>query len=235
MNIREVYKARAISTFTYKKLCHDTGLRFSLAKRCISILLEEKLCEFVGKGKRTLRFVTLQNYRSKWFNVKTDRTNISGDYSFGEKIKLIEKILCALSIVETSNRKSFAKQKIIARRNPGSVQMYKDAVRACAKCGYSKQYFSERGYSYEAIAAKLGISVTTALDVVKFGVNNGFFTKTVRRTISRVEAKIAKNFDYSEIKAIRGKATLYFRDYAGRTHCLIVRPNLYTPIASMAQ
>ena len=91
-------------------------------------------------------------------------------------VKTVERSLQALQVVFMQQRKDFCKHTIHNAHSGFNPKKIKAARKACRKYGFGDKYV-ERGLSYATIARKLGLSVTTAFNVVKQGVKRKYFKK----------------------------------------------------------
>ena len=91
-------------------------------------------------------------------------------------VKTVERSLQALQVVFLQQRKDFCKHTIHNAHSGFNPKKIKAARKACRKYGFGDKYV-ERGLSYATIARKLGLSVTTAFNVVKYGVLKKYFKK----------------------------------------------------------
>ena len=91
-------------------------------------------------------------------------------------VKTVERSLQALQVVFLQQRKDFCKHTIHNAHSGFNPKKIKAARKACRKYGFGNKYV-ERGLSYATIARKLGLSVTTAFNVVKQGVKRKYFKK----------------------------------------------------------
>ena len=91
-------------------------------------------------------------------------------------VKTVERSLQALQVVFLQQRKDFCKHTIHNAHSGFNPKKIKAARKACRKYGFGDKYV-ERGLSYATIARKLGLSVTTAFSVVKYGTVKKYFKK----------------------------------------------------------
>ena len=106
-------------------------------------------------------------------NVKLGERKV--EYS---SLKSVEYSLQAILVVVIQSRKDFAQRTI--RNAHGASHDYKvvNAARyAARKFGFGFEYV-EKGLSYKTIAKKLGVSIKTAVEIVKFAVKRTILKKT---------------------------------------------------------
>ena len=92
-------------------------------------------------------------------------------------LKSVEYSLQAILLVQIQLRKDFAKQTIRnAHGASHDFKVVKAARDAARKFGYGFEYI-ERGLSYRTIAKKIGVSIKSAVEIVKFAAKRTFLKK----------------------------------------------------------
>lgn len=115
-------------------------------------------------------------------------------------VKTVERSLQALQVVFLQQRKDFCKHTIHNAHNGFNSKKIKAARKASRKYGFGDKYI-ERGLSYATIARKLGLSVTTAFNVVKQGAKRKYF----------------KNFTHFVRTFLKGVYGMYIEGYTFTT------------------
>lgn len=162
-----------VKDWTINKLHALTGVSAEAVKARIATLRDMELVEEVGIGKKHLVFKSLhshtahRNIQIKDIEFKQDKNLKKNAYA--QEVKNVEHVLTAILLVEIQRRKDFAKQMIQQKQNPRSKKEYKDAVKVCNNFGFGEN-FVNKGISYKFMAAKLGISMFKAVQIVKFAV-----------------------------------------------------------------
>ena len=105
-------------------------------------------------------------------------------------VKTVERSLQALQVVFMQQRKDFCKHAIHNAHHGFNPKKIKAARKACRKYGYGDKYV-ERGLSYETMAKRLSVSVSTIFNIVKLGVKKKFFKKFT-------------HFEWTFIKGVNG-------------------------------
>jgi len=123
------------------------------------------------EGKALVLRSIVSNHAKR--NVKLGERKV--EYS---SLKSVEYSLQAILVVVIQSRKDFAQRTI--RNAHGASHDYKvvKAARdAARKFGFGFEYV-EKGLSYKTIAKKLGVSIKTAVEIVKFAVKRTILKKT---------------------------------------------------------
>ena len=186
-------------------------------RRLMCILIDNDLCELVGRNKTTLR---LRSIRTKWKSKDMDISFIqfsltkceNGSYE-GVRYVLdkIAKEIVAVYILDVNRRRNYAERLVGSSVNPQCKDEMLKADKERRRRGYRKT-FEHKGISYKGLAKRLGISEQMAFYVVKYAVNSGLLVK--RNNIERIDttdkehladmakiirAKFGKNKDYTFI------------------------------------
>ena len=133
------------------------------------VLAQYGLVTIVGK---TLMLRSVVSKHAKR-NVKLGERKM--EYS---SLKSVEYSLQAILVVVVQSRKDFAKRTIRnAHGASHDFNVIKAARDAARKFGYGFEY-KENGLSYKTIARRLGVSVKTAVEIVKFAVKRTILKKT---------------------------------------------------------
>lgn len=169
MFIRKQLGSSILRNYSINKLVSITGAHASTIKKRIRVLSQYNLVSVTDK---TLVLRSIVSKHAKR-NVKLGERFMK--YS---TLKEVEYSLQAMLVKELQNKKDFAKRTI--RNAHGSSHDYKvvKAARdAARKFGYGNQYV-EKGLSYKTIAKRLGVSIKTAVKIVKFAVKCTILKKT---------------------------------------------------------
>lgn len=167
--IRKRLGSNVLKNYSINKLVNITGAHASTIKKRIRVLSEYGLVTISDKSLM-LRSVVSKHAKR---NVKLGERKM--EYS---SLKSVEYSLQAILVVVVQSRKDFAQRTI--RNAHGASHDYKvvKAARdAARKFGYGFEYI-ERGLSYKTIAKKLGVSIKTAVEIVKFAVKRTILKKT---------------------------------------------------------
>lgn len=154
-----------VANWSISKLARLAGINPATVKKRLAILRELGLVE--EQGKR-LVFTRLRS--------SCDRNNLDISNIQDGKVKDIEKSLAALLIVIIQRQKEYANLQLQRANNGVSLKDIKKARRERKLYGW-RPSFVDHGLSYQGIARRLGVCVKTAFDIVKFGVECGFFQK----------------------------------------------------------
>lgn len=171
--VKSRIKSSTITNFSYNKLKNLTGLHITTLKKRIDILRKLNLISFIGKNNEHLCFVCLSDRKHKKKNVNLDYLNFSS-------IKDIEKSLFASLLIEIQKRKEFAKHTINNAVDGHDNKLVKSSRRICRRYGFGRE-FVDNGISYKRIAREMGVSIKTAMLIVKYSVENGFLRKIHRQ------------------------------------------------------
>lgn len=160
--------SNALKDYSVNKLVKLLGIHARTVKKRMRVLLQRGLVSISGQTL-ILRSVVSKHAKR---NVKLGERKM--EYT---SLKSVEYSLQSILLVIIQSRKDFAKRTI--RNAHGASHDYKvvKAARSIArKFGYGSEHV-ERGLSYRTIAKKLGVSVKTAVEIVKFSVKRAFLTK----------------------------------------------------------
>lgn len=105
----------------------------------------------------------------------------------------VQKSLQALQIVLIQLRKDYCKHTIRTAKHGKSFTKVKAAKAACRRYGFGEIY-REFGLSYATMAKKIGNSVQTIFNTVKFGVKKKYFSKENHFVSTKM-----KGVNYTEI------------------------------------
>lgn len=167
--IRKRLGSNVLKDYSINKLVNLLGAHARTIKKRMHMLSQYGLVTIVGKTL-VLRSVVSKHAKR---NVKLGERYM--EYS---TLKNVEYSLQAMLVKELQNKKDFAKRTI--RNAHGASHDYKvvKAARdAARKYGYDVEYV-ENGLSYKTIAKKLGVSIKTAVEIVKFAVKRTILKKT---------------------------------------------------------
>ncbi len=148
--------------WSYNKVAMITGIHLSTAKKRMETLGQMDLVHFEG---RTLVFRSVvSRHTDRNINIK----NIKYD-----SLRDVEKSLYAILLCIIQARKDFCKRTIRQANESRQYKVVKKARALMRRCGWRNSY-CERGLSYKGIANKLGVSIKTAFECVRFAVKRGF-------------------------------------------------------------
>lgn len=167
--IRKRLGGNYIKDYSINKLVSITGAHARTIKKRMHVLSQYGLVSIVGKTL-SLRSVVSKHAKR---NVKLGERKM--EYS---SLKSVEYSLQAILVANIQLRKDFAKRTI--RNAHGASHDYKvvKAARdAARKFGYGFEYI-ENGLSYKTIAKRIGVSVKSAVEIVKFAVKRAILKKT---------------------------------------------------------
>lgn len=166
--IRKKLGSNVIKDYTTNKLVNLLGAHARTIKNRIHVLLQYGLVTFKNNTLMLRSIVSKHSQR----NVKLGERKM--DYS---SLKNVEYSLRAILVVVIQSRKDFAHRTI--RNAHGASHDYKvvKAARDTArKFGYGNEY-KEYGLSYRTIAQRLGVSIKTAFETIKFAVKRAILKK----------------------------------------------------------
>lgn len=167
--IRKKLGSNVLKNYSINKLVNLLGAHSRTIKKRIRVLSQYGLLTIEGK---TLVLRSIVSKHAKR-NVKLGERKM--EYS---SLKSVEYSLQAILVVVIQSRKDFAQRTI--RNAHGASHDYKvvKAARdAARKFGFGFEYI-EKGLSYKTIAKKLGVSIKTAVEIVKFAVKRTILKKT---------------------------------------------------------
>ena len=153
-----------LKNWSVNKLANVTGVHAYTIKKRIATLVDLGYAKVDGTSLVFLSVVSKHKDRN---------INIS-DICY-DTIKDVEKSLYAILLCIVQSRKDFCKRTILQARTAKKFDVIKKARALQRKYGYGDTY-TENGLSYKRIAQKLGISLKTAFDYVKYAVVKKFVT-----------------------------------------------------------
>ena len=167
--IRKRLGSSILKDYSINKLVNLLGAHACTIKKRMHVLAQYGLVTIVGK---TLMLRSVVSKHAKR-NVKLGERKM--EYS---SLKSVEYSLQAILVVVVQSRKDFAKRTIRnAHGASHDFNVIKAARDAARKFGYGFEY-KENGLSYKTIARRLGVSVKTAVEIVKFAVKRTILKKT---------------------------------------------------------
>lgn len=167
--IRKRLGSNILKDYSINKLVNLLGAHACTIKKRMHVLAQYGLVTIVGK---TLMLRSVVSKHAKR-NVKLGERKM--EYS---SLKSVEYSLQAILVVVVQSRKDFAKRTIRnAHGASHDFNVIKAARDAARKFGYGFEY-KENGLSYKTIARRLGVSVKTAVEIVKFAVKRTILKKT---------------------------------------------------------
>ena len=167
--IRKKLGSNVLKNYSINKLVNLLGAHARTIKKRIRVLSQYGLLTIEGKDL-VLRSIVSKHAKR---NIKLGERKV--EYS---SLKSVEYSLQAILVVVIQSRKDFAQRTI--RNAHGASHDYKvvKAARdAARKFGFGFEYV-EKGLSYKTIAKKLGVSIKTAVEIVKFAVKRTILKKT---------------------------------------------------------
>lgn len=203
--IRKRLGGNTIRRYSINKIVTLLGAHARTVEKRMRVLFRYGLVSMSGESLVLRSVVSKHTNR----NVKLGDRKVSY-----ENLKSVERSLQAILVVFIQNRKDFAKRTI--RNAHGGSHDYK-VVKAARdmsrKFGYGLEYV-EKGLSYKTIAKKLGVSIKTAVEVIKFAVNRAFLKKE-------------KHF-FSEFMPFVNGREVYPYTFATRNYVYKIFPNTYS-------
>lgn len=167
--IRKRLGSNILKDYSVNKLVNLLGAHARTIKKRMHVLAQYGLVTIVGK---TLMLRSVVSKHAKR-NVKLGERKM--EYS---SLKSVEYSLQAILVVVVQSRKDFAKRTIRnAHGDSHDFNVVKAARDAARKFGYGFEY-KENGLSYKTIARRLGVSIKTACEIVKFAVKRTILKKT---------------------------------------------------------
>ena len=180
-----------VKDWSVNKLHEMTGVSANAIKARLGVLESMGLIEKIGIRKNHLLFKSLHSHTAHRnviiSDIKFKPNNNLKKNAYAQEIKNIENVLAAMLLVEIQRHKDFAKQMIQRKVNPRSVKEYKESVKACNRFEFREDKFVDNGISYKYLAAKIGISISKTVEIVKCAVYNNLIKK-IHRTYKRYKA-----------------------------------------------
>lgn len=175
----------SVPHYTVNKLRSISGMSANAIKKRLDTLKEYGLVEYTGIDSNCLVF--------KRISSKSRNIDVSGVIATSPRE--IEKSLSAMLVVVIQNRKCYASRLTLLCHHGKTRKEVKEGQRMCRLYGYNGEY-KEYGLSYAGIAKRLGVSVTTAFEIVKYAVRNQFLRKirNCRQFFVRGIGKISSYF-----------------------------------------
>lgn len=167
-----------VKRWSYNKIAKYAGVHHRTIEKRLATLSDMGLAQVEGSS------LVFRSVVSK----HADRNINIGDVKYGT-LKDVEKSLYAILLCLIQTRKEFCKRTIRQAHESRQFSVVKKARNLLRKYGWGSSY-CERGLSYKGIARKLGISVKTAFDYVRFAVERGFillenhFNSTLIRNVN---------------------------------------------------
>ncbi len=166
--IRKRLGSNVLKNYSINKLVSITGAHASTIKKRMCVLSQYGLVAIAGKTL-ILRSVVSKHTKR---NVKLGERKM--EYS---SLKSVEYSLQSILVVVIQSRKDFAQRTIrYAHGASYDYKVVKAARDVARKFGYGFEY-KENGLSYKTIAKKLGVSIKTAVKIVKFAVKRTILKK----------------------------------------------------------
>ncbi len=181
----------SVPYYTINKLHTMTKVSAGAIKKRLKTLEEMGLVEYVGTDGNCVVFKSL---RSKSTHKNID---ISGIITATERE--IQKSLRTMLVVGIQLQKDYASRLLRASHHGLTAKEVKQGRAYSRRYGYNGEY-KEYGMSYAGIARRLGVSVKTAFEIVKYAVRNEFLEKKRNvqqffvRGIGFCESKITQFF-----------------------------------------
>lgn len=167
--IRKRLGSNILKNYSINKLVNLLGAHARTIKNRMHVLAQYGLVTIVGK---TLMLCSVVSKHAKR-NIKLGERKM--EYS---SLKSVEYSLQAILVAVVQSRKDFAKRTIRnAHGASHDFNVVKAARDAARKFGYGFEY-KENGLSYKTIARRLGVSIKTAVEIVKFAVKRTILKKT---------------------------------------------------------
>lgn len=167
--IRKRLGSNILKNYSINKLVNLLGAHARTIKNRMHVLAQYGLVTIVGK---TLMLRSVVSKHAKR-NIKLGERKM--EYS---SLKSVEYSLQAILVVVVQSRKDFSKRTIRnAHGASHDFKVVKAARDAARKFGYGFEY-KENGLSYKTIARRLGVSIKTAVEIVKFAVKRTILKKT---------------------------------------------------------
>lgn len=189
----EITNSNICKDYSVSKLCALTGVHSSTIKKRLQTLKDRG---FVKIEAGTLVFLSITSKHK-------DRNKKLNNVSY-KNLSEIEKSLYAMLVCILQERKDFIHRAFLDAKYSTDYKTVKRAKQKIRKYARGEK-FSEKGISYQTIAKKIGVSVKSAFDYVKFAVVNGFLTK-----FNHFKRTFYKNINYYPLEGY----TFTTRNYA---------------------
>lgn len=214
--IRAIERASKRQRYTINSIRELTSIHTDTLSKMIKFLKKMNLVAIDKDNK--INFLTIKsNHKNR---------NQYAQIVVAKKIyKSVEKIILALRMRNRLNQidkyrtvlTRYHEIKAQNKPNRGTLDEFKKLgrwLREHCKTDYRNENFKEYGWSYKKIAEYLGVSIQTAVSVVKFAVENNLILKTRR----------------IETKRLSHESELEFADYTFCSHGILykVYANLYS-------
>ena len=161
----EITNSNICKNYSVNKLSNLTGIHASTIKNRLQTLKQRNLAK-INNG--TLIFLSITSKHN-------DRNKKLNNFSFSSLIE-IEKSLFALLVCILQERKDFIHRAFLDAKYSVDYKTVKRAKAMIRKYARGER-FSEKGISYKKIAKKLGVSIKSAFDYVKFAIEHSFLFK----------------------------------------------------------
>lgn len=148
------------------RLSNLTGIHTTTIKKRLQTLKDRNLVK-IENGTLVFSSITSKH---------KERNKKLNNVSFKSLIE-IEKSLYALLVCLLQERKEFIHRAFLDAKYSNDYKTVKKAKAMIRKYARGEK-FSEKGISYKRIAKKLGISIKSAFDYVKFAIEHNFLIKT---------------------------------------------------------
>lgn len=166
--VKSKVTSSTVTHYTVNRLHSITGVCASAIEKRLHVLKEYGLIEFTGKGDRCLVF--------KKISSKCNSRNIELREVDMTSPREIEKSLRAMLVVGIQIRKDYASRLIRLCHDGKNYKEVRKGQSGCKEYGYNGEYI-ENGLSYEGIARRLGVSVKTAFETVKYAIGHHYLRK----------------------------------------------------------
>ena len=165
MFVRHHLGKNIIKNYSVNRIAVATGIHACTVKKRMDTLSEVGLV-VISDGRASFCSIVSKHIKR---NVRLTKICY-------KSLKTVEKSLQAILIAILQLRKEFAKRVIRTARDGRSPKEIKTAQKLSRRHGWANKY-AEKGMSYANIARKIGISVKTAVEIVKFAVKRRILTK----------------------------------------------------------
>lgn len=162
----EITDSNICKEYSMNKLSNLTGIHTTTIKKRLQTLKDRNLVK-IENGTLVFSSITSKH---------KERNKKLNNVSFKSLIE-IEKSLYALLVCLLQERKEFIHRAFLDAKYSNDYKTVKRAKAMIRKYARGEK-FSEKGISYKRIAKKLGISIKSAFDYVKFAIEHNFLIKT---------------------------------------------------------
>lgn len=188
--VKTHFTSSAIPHYSLNRLHVLTGMHSKTLDKRIDKLMLMQIAIWSAGGQLVIPSLKSQ----------CDRLNMYIEFEDCESVKDVEKRLQTVLLLDIQSHKNFAKRMIEEAQNGEDLKAVKKAKKICRRYGYGREYV-ERGLSYKGIAKRLGVSISTAFNIVKRAISEDLIEK-FHNQVQRYQQNVREavkyiNFDFT--------------------------------------